>query len=313
MVEMDTMGRMSDDQNVMPDGIVPVSEALQQLGIKSTRPAAWCLRYRKMGAPIVPAAFLHTGERWGAEPETLKRWLLARKMETNKALVERGAKNLVPFTGQKARFSYTDAELHVFQRFDNRCLWCDEQVDLEKGRHVIRSLIPPDDFQYLNRRYDRLAVTCHKCLPLIDSVRHDAWKGAEEVCKRKSTEAKMEHARAHRGNGATDPSRIGDSDKLKNIGKFGQSDSALNAKMVHTGLDLDGWIVVLEGAGTNKRLRDDGVEIDLDGWWDNMPKEEDWFYKEKPPVGLRLERSWGRPSPFVAPWGTYERDGKREW
>lgn len=309
------MGRMSDDQNVMPDGIVPVSEALQQLKIKSKDPAAWGRRYRKMGAPIVPAAFLHSGERWGAEPETLKRWLLARKMETNKALVERGAKNLVPFTGQKARFSYTDAELHVFQRFENRCTWCGEQLDVEKGRHVVRSLISPDLFRLDHRRYDRLAVTCHKCLPIVDGVRHEAWKEAQTMVSNADQKARLDFLRKKKV--ATKKAFLKESMLTSDVHEIasveGSYAEATASKLVQNGLDLDQWIVVLRGAKTECRFREDGIQINLDSWWDHMPKDEDWFYDEKPPVGLRLERSWGRPSPFVAPWGTYERDGKREW
>lgn len=174
--------------------ILPISAALQAIGIESKDPAAWRRYWSKLGAPIVPGSWRGTRERFGADPEALSAFVDSRAEQMAREQDERSEKLKAKLQGQPVvpGFRYTmDEEQEMLKRWDHQlyegrgaapCEMCGAHIrNLRVGWHALRTLAEPPSFWARGgRRSDGLVLLCEKCVPLFDLMRRDTFESQAE-------------------------------------------------------------------------------------------------------------------------------------
>ena len=329
------VGRMSQEEQILP-----ISAALQAIGVESKNPTRWRQYWSKLGAPIVPGSWPGSRERFGADPEALRVFVQARGDQMAKEQDERSEKLRAKLQGKPVvpgfRTTLTE-EVEMMKRrpremgwdvdpFGAPCEMCGQMIpDVRVGWHALRCMLSPAAWRRdWGRSSDGLVLLCSDCLPVFDDIRRDTFS------------SQSGNERLHRKYRLETTPRASKEQFKQAQAVIMNEPSPSASDILEEGLRLDSWLPYLQAhwyfsparlAHTGRRgniseaewsklnsgpkyaarhygSRSGHVRINLSEWLDRMA-DRPHLSGQTAEADLRLELSRGRPPLFrSAGWGT---------
>lgn len=327
-----------------PDTVIPISAALEAIGIESKDPGAWRRYWTKLGAPIVAGSWVGSRERYGADPEALRQFVEKR----NEQVAEEARSRIIvpPTPGARKRegFRYSDDEgQEMYKRCpvhlkaeggQSACQLCQAVIpDIDRGWHAFRTIMITPESWAGSRGSDGIVLLCERCVPFWDNLRREAFERAAPHFRLVRTAVELSPPRG------ADPAVVARHKQMALA-----TPQPTEKEIIETAHNLFAtWIepLVAQEFVTRRRLEyspdtatrpalsrtiPGGATVDLFEWMDSRLDAQDpisasmvqtFGYTAEP--GLRLELTRGRPPVFRSGgWyrqepTTYAYDGERRW
>ena len=315
-----------------PENVVPLRDALEVIGVKAKSSSSFRRYWLPLGAPIVPASFAGSRERWGADPEALRAFVVDRRARVAEEARVREASSPNLKKGKPEGFTWTMAERMLMVDLGEKCSICEAPVSADKPSWAtLRLLDHPTSWSRSGRALDHVVLCCEACTPMVDEVKRTVFDRAV-----KSWKLENERERAaildNRGNGGPAMVRA----QRREIDRREQpTASALEI----SGHSIYGYAAARrkpseDGRGGKVEIGDvakgaavvfhraDGFQLNLNKWFAANEEERertdsngDRIYPDTvTQQGIRFERTRGRPVVLSSSWGgTYAYDGGATW